>query len=100
MACGVKDPGASAGVRNPLRGTAGPNTTMEPTVHSVRFLSGVGLYDVDRASAWASVEDLICEAEVVIEQMKRRVASNEGLHETAHSLRSFAAREARRSAPI
>ena len=52
MASDVKDPVASAGVRNPRRSTAGPNTALEATGHSVRFLSGVGLYYVARASAW------------------------------------------------
>ena len=52
MASGVKDPGASAGVLNSLRSTAGPNTALEATGHSVRFLSDVGLYYVARASAW------------------------------------------------
>ena len=37
MASGVKDPGASAGVLNSLRSTAGPNTALEATGHSVGF---------------------------------------------------------------
>jgi len=30
-----------------------PNTALEATGHSVRFVAGVGLYCVARASAWA-----------------------------------------------
>ena len=33
--------------------SSGPNTVLEATGHSVRFLAGVGLYPVARASAWA-----------------------------------------------
>jgi hypothetical protein len=36
----------------PLLG-AGPNTALEATGHSVRFVVGTGLYGVARASAWA-----------------------------------------------
>ena len=31
----------------------GPNEALEATGHSVRFVAGVGLYRVARASAWA-----------------------------------------------
>ena len=30
-----------------------PNTALEATGHNVRFMAGVGLYRVARASAWA-----------------------------------------------
>jgi hypothetical protein len=33
--------------------SSGPNTALEATSHSVRFVAGVGLYYVARASAWA-----------------------------------------------
>jgi hypothetical protein len=35
--------------------SSGPNTALEATGHSVRFVAGVGLYPVARASAWACV---------------------------------------------
>ena len=48
----VRGGGQSLGGPGPRRGLQPPNTALEATGHSVRFVAGVGLYRVARASAW------------------------------------------------
>jgi len=49
----VRGGGQSLGGPGPRRGRQPPNTALEATGHSGRFVAGVGLYRVARASAWA-----------------------------------------------
>ena len=49
----VRGGGQSLGGPGTRRGLQPPNTALEATGHSVRFVAGVGLYRVARASAWA-----------------------------------------------
>ena len=66
----VRGGGQSLGGPGPRRGLQPPNTALEATGHSVRFVAGVGLYRVARASAWALGIDeqssAPCEAKISI----------------------------------